>query len=149
LRTGRTSRTWRASRAGGASVSRDARRVATEESEEIEPIVGRHARGDRRGKRARQIVTENDDFGGRDANAADRRAIDDLARVGNVTNDRAGRAVRLGDDAGGLVAATERGDDRREAIAIKVWCRDEDLRVDARDRGARDVPDESAIADTR
>jgi hypothetical protein len=147
LRTGRTSGAWRANRAGGTSVAGDARGVTAEQSEEIETIVGRHARGDRRGKCAGQIVAEDDDFSSRDANSADGRAVDDLARVGDMTNDRTGRAVRLGDDAHGLLAACEGGNNRREAIAINVRRRDEDLRLNTRDRRAWDVADESAVAD--
>jgi hypothetical protein len=107
LRTRRTSRTGCAHGAGGTSVPGDARGVAAEQSEEIEAIVGRHARCDRRGKCPHQIVAEDDDLSGRDANTADGCAIDDLARVRDLTNDGARGAVCLGDDAHCLIAATE------------------------------------------
>jgi hypothetical protein len=146
LWTGRASGTLGTVRACGTSVACDAR-LATEKHEEIESCVRRDARGDRRREGADHVIFQHDNFGTTYANAAHRDAVHYSARVLDLTYDRTVRAARLGDNTDRLVSAVERRHHRREAIAFGIRDRDDDARVDAIDHRARDVANQTAVAD--
>jgi hypothetical protein len=114
---------------GGTGVTSAAgtARLATQEHEEIEAGGCRHAGGDRGRKRAGHVIAECDDFLCANANAAKGDAVNDLARVIELTHDRTVRAPRFGGDLHGLIVLVDRRHDRCEAIAIVVRDRDDNV----------------------
>jgi hypothetical protein len=146
LRAGRAGGTWRTGGANGTGVAGNVR-LAPEKGEEVEAGVRGDTRRHRRRKRAHDIVAERDDFLATDANTTERDSVNNGARVGDLCDDRTVRAVRLGDDADGAVAAIQRRHHRREAIPVVVRDRHYDTRVDAAHHRTGDVTHEIAIVD--
>jgi hypothetical protein len=146
LRSGRTGGAFGAVRTSGTSVASDAR-LATKEHEEIKASARRNARGDRGRKSLDRLVTQSNNVRRGYANAAHRDAVDDRAGILELTHDSAARTACLGRNADRLVGPVERRHDRCEAIAICIRDRDDNTGVDAIDHRARDIANETAVAD--